>query len=264
VIPGAGKEIHFATVAADRASEKAQEALDYVVSNFALEKKPEDLAALGGKARSERGFEADLPEGWRRYAESEIVQAFDLASKVGYDPEKAERCWIAVHPQAVGQPGLMFFCHQGFYLDLLNEHSWPAIEKQVHDKFFATSPRPVPPAEKIVLPDRLGFLYRPPATNEALFVSVVPYDKGLVLGWMLGEKEQEANLAQTMQTVVNGMRFDGPDNGKPLSGFGVWLTYVTRYRRASPLFWAPITLAGMGLAVGLYFLTRKPKVVYPV
>ncbi len=258
-IPGAGKVIHVATFSLARREGQARKALDYIVENLDIAKPAEPLDALAGKASSPAGFEVSLPDGWRGYAPSETALVNTLVSKTGQGKIDPERCWVAVKPVPIGDPDLMVFCGVAWFLEPIDDYSFKAIEKQVHDKFFGTSPMPVDPAEKIALPGRTAFLYSPSSPEAAIRMAVTPYDKGIMVGWGLAQKDHESELDAAFRSVLIGTRYTGPNNGVQKIAFAQWISYIVQYRSTDPLVIGPILLF-MACFIFLLFKlgARKP------
>jgi hypothetical protein len=257
-----GKVIHMALMSNDRNLAKAIQAKQHFLETTEWSKQPEDLSELWGKGVSPERFEASLPDGWRVFAKSEMGPVAELVKKTGQDRYDKDKCFAAIRP--VGgdvEPDFMIFCQGGLLLDKVDEYSWDGIEPTVREKFFGGSSVEVEAAEKVVIGDRLGFLYHPPARGSETLMAVAPYETGNVMvGWArAGEKDGLVDDA--FRSTLSKMRFTGPNGGEqPMGGIGGWFIYSIRYRPFNPLFIGPVVLVLVGFLALIVILARhKPK-----
>ena len=259
---GYGKVVHLAMMSNDRNAAKATAARDHFLSTIEWDKQAEDLTEMWGKAVSPASFENSLPEGWRSFAKSEMGPVAELVKKTGQDRYDKDLCWAAIKP--VGgdvEPDFMIFCQGGLLLDKVDEYSWDGIEPTVRNKFFGTSSIEVEAADKVVVGDRLGFLYHPPARGNETLMAVAPYETGNVMvGWARAG-QVGTTIDDAFGSVLSSTRFTGPNGGEqPVGGLGGWFVYSIRYRPTNPLFIGPVALVILGFLGIIVVLARhKPK-----
>lgn len=259
VIPGLGKNIHIATLSGARHAPRAKKALDQMVQQMSISQKPADLASVTGLQEAKAGFGVELKDGWRLPVGAEIKDIQPFLEKTGHKEADPEKCVQAIHPVPVGDPDYMLLCQSRWFLGHVDAHSWKGVEAQVHEKFFGNSAAPVPTADQWPFDDRLGFLYAPSAGNTAIRMGMVPYDQGLVVTWALAQANREKDLDSQVRALSKTLRFTGPDNGKPVIGFGQWLSYYLQYRKTSPAVLGPVILLLLVLGGITVKVTRKPK-----
>ena len=257
VFPADGKDLHVATLSGARHDARTRAALDAMVKSLEVVKKSESMAKLSGNQVSNAGFSVELPKGWRRPVLSEVKDVAGLAEKTGHKEVDTEKCVQVIRPVSVGDPDYALFCPMIWYLDPVDAYSWTGLEDQVHRKLFGSSPTPIPTAEKLELPDQLGFYFAPVTGGSAVRMSVVPYDKGIVIGWGLGQKSRESELDNGFRGLIASTAFSGPDNGKQQIGFGQWLSYYLKYRKTSPVVVAPLLLVLAAFGLGVFKMARK-------
>ncbi len=257
-----GKTIHAAVMSNDRNAAKAREAFTWFLENMEIQKEAEDLSALWGKAGVEGKFEATLPDGWRVFAPSEMGPVAELVKKTS--PERYDKaiCWAALRPVA-GEvdPDFMIACEGGLLLDKVDEYSWDKQEASVRDKFFGNTSLEIEPAERVVVGDRLGFLYHPPSRGAETLMAVAPYESGQVMVLWARAGTAAGSIDDAFKGVLNSTRFTGPNGGEqPMGGIGGWFVYSIRYRPTNPLFIGPVVLVVLGFLSIIVILARhKPK-----
>jgi hypothetical protein len=185
-----------------------------------------------------------------------------LVKKTGQERYDKDVCWAAIKPVA-GEvdPDFMIFCEGGLLLDKVDEYSWDGIEPHVRDKFFGGSSVDVEAAERVVVGDRLGFFYHPPARGAETLMAVAPYETGkVVVGWARAGTAT-GSVDDDFRSVLTGTRFTGPNAGEqPMGGLGGWFVYSVRYRPTNPLFIGPVVLVLLGFLSIIVILARhKPK-----
>jgi hypothetical protein len=257
-----GKVVHLALMSNDRNLAKATEAKDHFLDTTEWGKGAEDVAELWGKGVSEARFEASLPDGWRTFAKSEMGPVATLVKKTGQDRYDKEKCFAAIRP--VGgdvDPDFMIFCQGGLLLDKVDEYSWDGIEPTVREKFFGGSSVEVAAAEKMVVGDRLGFLYQPPSRGSETLMAVAPYETGNVVVAWASAGDRDGSIDDAFRSTLANMRFTGPNAGEqPVGGIGGWFIYSIRYRPFNPLFIGPVVLVLVGFLSIIVILARhKPK-----
>jgi hypothetical protein len=257
-----GKVIHAAIMSNDRNAAQAREVFHSFLEKMEVQKEAEDIAANWGKGVSPAGFEHSLPDGWRTFGLSEMGPVAELAKKTGQGRFEKDLCWAAIRP--VGgevDPDFMIFCEGGLLLDKVDEYSWDGIEPTVRNKFFGNSSLEVEQAERIVVGDRLGFIYSPPSRGAETLMAVAPYESGKVMvGWARAGTPS-GSVDDAFRGVLSSSRFTGPNGGEqPIGGIGGWFVYSIRYRPTNPLFIGPVVLVLLGFLSIIVILARhKPK-----
>ena len=259
---GYGKVVHLALMSNDRNAVKTTEALAHFLDTMEWHKQAEDVSELWGKVGTPAGFENSLPEGWRGFSPSELGPVAELVKKTGQGRYDKEACWAAFEP--VGgdvEPDFMIFCHGGLLLDKVDEYSWDGIEPMVRNKFFGDTTIEVEQADKVVVGDRLGFLYHPPARGNETLMAVAPFETGNVMvGWARAG-QAAGSVDDAFGSVLSSTRFTGPNGGEqPIGGIGGWFVYSIRYRPTNPLFIGPVVLVLFSFLGLIVVLARhKPK-----
>ncbi|MFH1469647.1 MAG: hypothetical protein ABIO70_35000 [Pseudomonadota bacterium] len=262
VFPAYGKDIHLVMLSNVRNKPRGREAIEAFYDLLEVQKEAEDLTALQGKAVSPAAFESNLPDGWRVFAPSEIAQVTELAKKTRQGRYDKDACWAAVRPQGIGDPDFFLVCQGGLLLDFVDEYSWTGIEPQVREKLFGGSGIEVAAGEKVVVGDRLGFLFRLPARgDDVALLAVAPYDQGVVIASSLAQKKRAALVEEDFNSTLQSTRFTGEGGGKqPMGGPGGWFLYSIRYRPTNPLFLGPVVLFGaIFLGIIVLLARHKPK-----
>ena len=257
-----GKTIHVAVMSNERNAVKAKEAFVWFLENMEVSKEAEDISGNWGKATPEAAFENTLPDGWRTFAKAEMGPVAELVKKTGQGRYEKDLCWAAIKPVAGDvDPDFMVFCEGGLLLDKVDEYSWDGIESTVRAKFFGGSSVEVEAAERVVVGDRLGFFYHPPARGAETLMAVAPYETGkVVVGWARAGTPT-GSVDDAFRSVLNNTRFTGPNGGEqPIGGLGGWFVYSIRYRPTNPLFIGPVVLVILGFLSIIVILARhKPK-----
>jgi len=259
---GYGKVVHLAIMSGDRNVAEALEIRDHFLATTEWTKGAEDLSERWGKAVSPASFEHTLPDGWRTFAMSELGPVAELVKKTGQDRFEKDTCWAAVKP--VGgeiDPDFMIFCQGGLLLDKVDEYSWDGIEPTVRGKFFGGNSVEIAVADKVVVGDRLGFFYHPPARGGETLMAVAPYEMGnVVVGWARAGTAT-GSVDDDFRSVLSSSRFTGPNAGEqPIGGIGGWFVYSIRYRPTNPLFIGPVVLVLLSFLGIIVLLARhKPK-----
>lgn len=252
-IPSDGQMIHMRLLTSKQNAKKARAELEGFLTSLKLDK--EALHAASQEVKTEAGFAATLPEGWRTPFAKEMDKVRSISGKVGEDL-KADDCWVAIHPPAVGDPDLIFACKSQVYLGPVDEFSFVGVEAEVHEKFFGRSEKPVPTAEEVQVGDRDGFYYRPPVGGHPVRLAIGPYDGGLMLMWGFAGGLDGAGMDAAMQSILPTVQFTGPDGGKPIISADKWASYYISYRPTSPLVWGP-ALVLLALVGGGVMMARR-------
>ncbi|RME25454.1 MAG: hypothetical protein D6798_08965 [Deltaproteobacteria bacterium] len=252
-ITGRGQVIHFETITAARQARKAARALDALLAGFELEKLPEET--VGPRVASEEaGFAFTAPEGWRAPVTAELGAVRAITAKVGEDKLDPKRCAVAIHPVAVGDPDVIFACEVYAFLGPVDEYSFEGEEAVLHERYFGRSDKPVDPAEKLTMGDRLGFLYKPPVAGHAVRLALAPYDKGLVQMWGLAGTMDEDALDAAVRAAAGSLEFTHEGGGQPVIAMDKRIAYYLKYRPTSPVVLGPaallVVLVGAGIALG--------------
>jgi hypothetical protein len=257
---GAGKVIHVSIIAAGRNQAKAFEQLDLLNSKLQIGKPAAPLGELAGEIKTESEFVLTAAEGWRRPLPEEQTKAEDIAAKTGQASIDYKRCVLLLKPHPIADPDIVLFCNIGWHVPYTDERTWKDVEAKVYEKFFRSGEGQIPHAEKIEANGRLGFLYMPTEAGAGFRMSVIPYNKGIVVGWGITTKDYAAGLDGAFREMVTGMKFLGSDNGAQVVGMAGWIGYYIRYKPWHPLVWAPTLLILVGLVLGGRKMFSKPTV----
>lgn len=253
--PGEGQVIHVETISAARNARKAAAALDTLLAGFALEKGP--APTEGPRVASDKaGFAFTLPDGWRAPLTKELGAVRGVTGKVGEATLDPDKCAVGIQPQAVGEPHVVFACEMYQHLGVVDEHSFEGVEAEVHQLFFGRAEKPVEPAKRLQMGDRLGFWYEPPVAGQTVRMAVAPYDKGIVLLWGLSHTVDDAGLDAAAQAAAGSLEFTHEGGGQPIVALDKRVAYYLKYRPTSPMVLGPAALL-VALIGGLVVLSRK-------
>ncbi len=232
-----GGMVHLATIAAERRSTLATEALEVMLGRLEARRPPK--AAPEGQTVSAPGLSAKLPPGWRPAigAEAALIEAG--AAKLGV--ELKESCWSALHPRALAEPDVMITCPGGLLLGVVDAYSFSGVDAVIRKHIFGTTP--VPPATSLTAASgQTGFLYRPELAGRTLAMAVVPYGGGIARTWVLGAPNQAAAFAESLTALVASSTLEGDHP----TGMGDQVRYFLVYRPTSPI---TLAMGAGGLAV---------------
>jgi len=129
---------------------------------------------------------------------------------------------------------------------------------------FGKAASKVAPPDPLPAADRTGFLIRPEINDHDLRVGVVPYDRGALMGWVVGPSGSGVSLESALLDTVRGLGFEGPDGGQPAHTFGEKLAHVLSYEPFHPgvLCCGGATLAFLGGIAALVFRRKPPPPAY--
>lgn len=254
--PGDGKVIHLAIYAASPNAGRAAAALDAIVSRTQIDKPPAPTATLTGAQPTKLGFAVNLPEGWRMPLATEQEEVTNLASATGAGDISA--CFVAARPAPEGGD-LAILCQASWMLGVLTERSWDDISVRLKDGMFGKAAGKLAPPDKLTLPDRLGFRFRPEINDHDLRVAVVPYERGAIHGWAIGPLGAGAELDSGLEAIASGIKYEGANNGLAKLPFGENLTYILTYEPFHPgvLCCVGATLVFMS-GIGFLVFRKKP------
>lgn len=254
--PVEGKVVHVLTLAAAPNAAKAERALETVLQRLTVQKAPPDLDALAGALKTDLGFAATLPPGWRAPLPAERDGVADAVGSVG--PKDPAACATAVKPLPAGNADVMLLCREAWALGIVSEPSFRDEEKLLKDRLFGKAADKLAPADPIVTKDRTGFLLRPIVPDRDLRMAVVPYDRGTVVGWAAGPEGEAAYLEEALRATVTGLAYEGPDGGVPQHDVGATVVHTLTYDPFHPgvLLCGGAAIATMG---GLLWIALRPK-----
>ncbi len=250
---GKGQVIHVETITASRQARKAAAALDALLAGFQLDKLPEQTE--GPRVASEdAGFAFTAPQGWRAPVTAELGAVRAITAKVGEEKLDPKLCAVAIHPVAVGDPDVIFACEVYAFPGPVDDYSFEGEEAELHDRYFGRSDKPVDPAEKLTMGDRLGFLYTPPVAGHPVRLALAPYDKGMVQLWGMGGTMDDAALDEAVRAAAGSTEYTHEGGGQPIIAMDKRVSYYLKYRPTSPLVLGPaallVLLVGGGVAMG--------------
>lgn len=256
---GPGRTIHVRSVGNARRSKALRDDLTAFVEAFKVTKGPLDT---GTKTVTGAGFSTTLPDGWRVPLEPELEKTRALLEAVGAEL-KPDACVAGVRPAPVGDPQVVLVCPSSMRVGILDEHSFEAVEAELHTKLFGRSEAngvAVPPAEQVQVGDRVGLYYRPPAAKLAVRMVLAPMGTDMVQAWGLAPVDQGADLDAAMMQMLPGVSFTGDGGGAHVVGIDKKVAYYVQHRPTSPLVWGPLGLVVL-LGLGGVVLGRKKPVV---
>lgn len=262
--PVEGKVVHVATLAVGGNVAKAESALATLLQRLTVQKPAANLLELGGTVETELGFSAVLPEGWRRPLPSEEKEALASLADVGIGPKEPEACMRAIHPRPTGEADLMVFCSETWKTGILDENSFADQEILLRQRYFGKAAEKVPAAQQLQRNDRLGFLLAPEINGHDLRIVALPYDRGTVVAWAVGEPGTGEALTSAVRATAMSLTFSGPEGGASVHEAGEWILHVLTYDPFHPavlgsgLFFVAM-LGGIG-----WLMFRKPSEPPPV
>jgi len=248
---GAGSTVFLRVVAAKKQSRQAEADLRSTLDSLVLDKGPLDTGS--GALETAAGFTAQLPEGWRAPLRDELDRVRAVTKKVGEEGLAADDCWVGVRPPATGEPDVIFACRSQYWIGPLDEHSFDAVEAEVHERWFGRSEKPVPKAGQVRVGDRVGLYFMPPVAANPVRLAMAPFDGGMMVMWGLAGQLDESGLDAAMNAILPTVGFTGPDGGAPVIGADKWAAYYLRHRPTSPWVLGPgltlLALVGGGVAM---------------
>ncbi|MDP2308166.1 MAG: hypothetical protein Q8P18_19255 [Pseudomonadota bacterium] len=262
--PVEGKVMHVAMLAAAPNASRATAALDTVLARLSVQKPAAEILALGGPATTALGFGATLPGGWRRPLPIEEPEADKALAAIGVGPKDPSACLRAIRPSPSGEVDLILFCGESWKMGILDEDSFLVEEDLLKKRFFGKAADKVPVALKLERNDRLGILLAPDVSGKALRIAAIPYDRGTIVAWGVGEPDSAAELESAIRATSASFTFDGPDGGASIHEVGEWVVHTLSYRPWHPAVIAAgaLFLAVLGAFGWLIFggARRKPSV----
>ena len=253
-----GKIMHVATLAVGPNVPRAQSGLDAVLARLTVQRQPADTLALGGEVKTELGFSATLPDGWRKPLAIEDEESLKLIGGLGIGPKDPTTCFRAIHPMPNGEAALMVFCSEPWKMGILDEASFLDEELLLKQRFFGKAADKIPAADRLTRTDRLGILLAPEINGKDLRIAALPYDRGTVVAWGVGEPGTGELLTSSLRSTSMSLAFDGPDGGASVHEAGEWVVHTLTYQP-----WHPAILASVALFLGVlagvgYVVFRKP------
>jgi hypothetical protein len=254
---GPGRTVHVRMVGNARAARTLRTDLDHFVEALRFQQGPLETSAaeLTGK-----DVAIKLPDGWRAPVGPEAEEAKSWIDKIGATLVPSD-CFVGVKPQAVGAPQLLLGCPSSLRMGVLDEHSFAAEEAELHGRLFGRSEASgatVPPAEQVQVGDRVGLLYRPPASSLAVRMALAPMGSDAVQLWALGPTDAAADLDAALMEALPRLRFTDPTGGAHVVGIDKKVGYYLSHRPTSPLVLGPAGLV-LALGIGGIALSRRRK-----
>lgn len=257
--PVRGQTLHIETVALARNDKKAAEALSAMLAGFTLEKGPDPINTT--RVEAESGFAFTPPPGWRAPLQKELELVRKVTNKMGEKTIDPKRCAAVIRPPAVGEPDVIFGCELYQHLGIVDEYSFEGVEKELHQTYFGSAPKPVEPAKQVRFGERLGFLFSPPVAAHPLRLGIAPYDKGVVLLWAMSNQIDEAGLDSAVAATLASWEFTGPDGGEPIIALDKRIGYWLSYRPTSPMVLGPAVLVVAAIGGGIAMARRRKPAV---
>lgn len=225
-IGGEGKVLHLVIYAAGPNGPRAAAQLVQIIERLSLDKPPADVASLGGAQPSTLGFTVNLPAGWRVPLPAEKAEVSTLAGTTG--ATKADACFAAARPDPAGT-ALLLLCGGTWTLGIVDADSFPDKAPLVTAGLFGKAATKLAAPTPLTTPDRTGFLFRPEINDHDLRAAVVPYDKGAIYGWIVGPTGSGAELESVLGSTLQGLTYDGPNNGLAEFPFGERMMHTIQY-----------------------------------
>ena len=245
--PSNGQMVHLRTVAGSRLKRAASADLDAVLSTLALD--AEALPAETG-VETAAGFSATLPAGWRQPFDKEREAVAELTSKVGEPDLPADRCWVGIRPAIDADPDVLVACKTSLQIGPLDEHSFEAVEAELHDTYFGRSDKPVEAGTPVEVGDRMGVMFAPPVSGQDVRLALAPFEASMMQVWGLAGTLDANGLHAAVTETLASTAFTGPDGGRPIIGADTWVGYYLRHRPTSPRVVGPGLLV-LGVVGGL-------------
>ena len=242
-VPVEGQYFHFVTVTRDAFRTRAEESRDELLERLEVKSKPAELD--WGPTLEAMGITTPLPEDWRAPTEAETAQLTKTAEELGLDGLAG--CAVGARPRGLTEPEGLVVCQGGLWLGVVDEYSFSGKDAELRELLFGGVA--VPPAERLDLPDRTGLLFHPDIGSRALYMAVVPYDRGLARYWAWGEQDRDAEVKASLTTAVQNSAFSGPHPTGPSD----WVSYFISYRPTHPVVLGTV-LALLAFLGGLGFL----------
>lgn len=237
-----GKVMHVAMLAAAPNASRATSALDAVLARLSVQKPAAEIEDLGGPVTSALGFAGTLPGGWRRPLPIEEPEADKALAAIGIGPKDPSACLRAIRPSPSGEVDLILFCGESWKMGILDEDSFAAEEGLLRRRFFGKAADKVPAGQKLERNDRLGILLAPDVTGRTLRIGAIPYNRGTLVAWGVGEPESAAELESAIRATSASFTFGGPDGGASIHALGEWIAHTLNYRP-----WHPAVVASVAL-----------------
>ncbi len=258
-LEGPGHTVHARVVTGKRKARAAKAALRSILESARIDQGPLELTT-GTLASKEGAFSVTLPEGWRAPLKAESDEVTKIVEKLGMESVDDSVCIVGIRTRARANPDLSLMCPSALQLDPLDEHSFEAIEAQLHERFFGTAKAEVPRGEAIEIGDRMGVYFRPPTGTGALRLGVAPYDRGTLTWWGIGGLDGPT-LDASLLTMQPTVQYTGPDGGQPKIRADRWVSYYLAHRPTSPVVLGPLVVI-VGLLGALVTAARRRKNPY--
>jgi hypothetical protein len=232
--PTDGKIVHIATLAAAPNAARAEHTLDGLLEKLTVQSPAAEIVKLGGQLPTELGFEGTLPDGWRRPLPSEADAAAEPLANLGISPTNPDKCVRAIHPRPSGEADLLLMCQEDWKLGIIDDASFADEEAGLKTRFFGKAAGKIPPAARLERNDRLGFLLAPEINGRDLRLAALPYDRGTVVAWAVGQSGSAADLESVLRAVSSSLTFSGPEGGADVHDAGEWIVHTLTYNPFHP------------------------------
>ena len=253
-----GQMIHVSTLAAGPNAGRAKAALDALLTRLTVDKPAADLSTLGGPATTTLGFTPTLPDGWRRPLPVEDAYVSDAAAAILIGPKDPAACLHAVRPRPSGEADVLLFCGETWKLGIVDEDSFADAEKALKARFFGKAADKIPDGTQLARAERLGILLAPEINGKDLRIGALPYDRGTVVVWGIGEPGTGAELESAVRGTAASLSFDGPDGGASVHDMGEWLVHMLTYEPFHPaIVGSGVLFCGILAGFG-WLVFRKP------
>jgi hypothetical protein len=229
-----GKVMHVATLAVGPNVARASAALDTLLNRLTVQKMPASLEALGGPIESELGFKLQPAPGWRAPLPVEDTEAITAVGDIGIGPADPTKCTRVFHPKAKGEADLLLFCEESWKLGILDASSFADQELLLRQRYFGKAADKIPAGEMLSLRDREAILLSPEINRHDLRIAAVPYDRGTLVVWGVGEPGSGEALTSAIRSTTMGLEFSGPEGGASVHEVGEWIVHTLTYNPFHP------------------------------
>ncbi len=234
-----GKMIHVAVYGPAAADAKIRAARTRVLSTLKQTKPP---AATSAEPLTAPWGSVPLPPGWRAPLPAEAKDLAELTKSTG--EVHPEQCAQAVRPEPPDGAALLLLCSRDWHFGVLDEASFPTLEPSFRAKLYGKGAEKVQPGRLYPLPDRTAVIFSPNLSGHTLRTALVPYADQILDVKLIGPAGSGEAVEASLQKVISGIAWSGPDKGAPVYTAGETLMHGMSYNPFHPL---KLICVGIGL-----------------
>ena len=246
-----GKLIHVAVYGPAGADAKLRAARSRALSTLKQTKPP---AALSAEPLSAPWGSVPLPPGWRAPLPAEAKDLAELTRSTG--EVHPEQCLQAVHPEPPDGAALLLLCSRDWHFGVLDAQSFPTLEPSFRAKLYGKGAEKVQPGRLYPMPDRTAVIFSPNLSGHTLRTALVPYADQILDVKLIGPAGGGDAIDATLQKVITGITWGGPEKGAPVYTAGEQVVYGMNYNPFHPL---KLICVGIGLASVIGIARRMLK-----